>query len=983
MKKILGGELFLDGGVDVLVLANKDSMNLSFGSNTPAGPTTFPTFDVERLGLQGTAWDAGLNTQNFNFPLSGYSAPPTGTSLAGFAAIRGPTADGAPFQGVAFTALSELGLKASGDSFIPVERPLHPDVTSAKDAEIASQQDASLIHLTEFRADPRFAGIDGRGVSVVVIDTGIDRNHPFFGPDANSNGIADRIVFSFDFSGGNDSDASDFNGHGSNVASIVGSQDATYTGMAPGVNIIALKVFPDNSSSASTADISEAVNWVVANYATYNIVAVNMSLGQGDNLNTATNSSYHSSFATLNANNVAVVIASGNSFYNYQTQGVSSPSADPNAWSVGAVWDRDAGRWDWSSGAIDFTTGPDHIISFSQRSTTLSTIFAPGGAITGANQSGGTITESGTSQATPHIAGLVADMQQLALQVSGHLMSVANLRSTMVSSATNIVDGDDENDNVTNTGATFHRVDAEAWGIAILNLLYAGTAGVDRLNGTPADDVIHGQGSDDFLRGNRGNDTLFGDAGTDTAIFAGLYSAYTLTDLGGGSVRVSGPDGTDTLSSIELLQFDDKTINWPGPGSVSISDMSITEGNSGPTVANFTVTRSGGTAAFAANFATADNSATTADNDYAANVGTLNFGAGVNTQTISVTVNGDTKFETNETFFVNLSGATNGATFSDSQGIGIISNDDRYPSAPVHDFNGDFASDLLWRHNGGTFTEWQSSGNGFTPNVVVNATVNNSWHSEGAFDFSGDGRADLLWRNDASGQFTIWNSTGNGFTQNSFIGNGVDTSWSVAGLADFNGDGKSDMLWRNNNGAFTEWQSTGNSFTPNVVVVSSVDSSWHLVATADFSGDGKADLLWRNNSGAFTEWQSTGNGFTPNVVNVSSVDTTWHVLGVGDFNGDGKADLLWRNNNDAFTEWQSTGNGFTPNVFVNSTVDNSWHLAQVADFNADGKTDLLWRNDNGAFTEWQSTGNSFTPNVVVNGTVGTDWNLITHHYDLV
>ena len=439
------------------------------------------------------------------------------------------------------------------------------------------------------------------------------------------------------------------------------------------------------------------------------------------------------------------------------------------------------------------------------------------------------------------------------------------------------------------------------------------------------------------------------------------------------------------LTAADLKQLDALGFHLVAAdtGSVSIDDVTITEGNGGTQLATFTVTRSGGTAAFAVNFATADDSATVADHDYVANAGTLNFGAGVNTQTISVTVNGDTKLEANETFFVNLSGATNGATISDNQGIGTISNDDGNLSARVNDFNGDLSSDLLWRHNGGTFTEWQSTGNGFTANVVVNTTVNNSWHSEGAFDFSGDGRADLLWRNDASGTFTIWNSTGNGFTQNNFIGNGVDTSWSVAGLADFNGDGKSDMLFRHSNGTFTEWQSTGTGFTPNVVVVSSVDTTWHLAATADFSGDGKADLLWRNNNGTFTEWQSTGNGFTPNVVNISSVDTTWHVLGTGDFNGDGKTDLLWRSDNGTFTEWQSTGNGFTPNVFVNSTVDNSWHLAQVADFNSDSKADLLWRNDNGMFTEWQSTGNSFTPNVVVNGTVGTDWTLITHHYDLV
>ncbi len=54
----------------------------------------------------------------------------------------------------------------------------------------------------------------------------------------------------------------------------------------------------------------------------------------------------------------------------------------------------------------------------------------------------------------------------------------------------------------------------------------------------------------------------------------------------------------------------------------------------------------------------------------------LHFGANQNTQTISVTINGDTEVEANETFNVDLSNATNGATISDNQGVGTITNDD-------------------------------------------------------------------------------------------------------------------------------------------------------------------------------------------------------------------------------------------------------------------------------------------------------------------
>jgi Ca2+-binding RTX toxin-like protein len=449
-------------------------------------------------------------------------------------------------------------------------------IDDAQDQEtvgLMSQQDSSLIRLTDFRADPHFAGINGRGETVVVIDTGIDLNHLFFGPDANLDGAADRIIYSYDFSGSND--ASDTVGHGSNVASVIGSQDATYTGMAPGCNIIALKVFPDFSTSTSNAAIKEALDWVVANRAAYNIVSVNLSLGTVSNNNSPTASPFSSEFANLATNNCIVAVASGNSYSpsEFQSQGVSSPSSDPNAWSIGAVWDRNAGGpYDWSTDAIDYTTGPDLIASFSQRSTTMTTVFAPGGQITGANYDGGTITYSGTSQATPHIAGLVADMQQLAFQVSGHLMSTADLRTTMRASAATIVDSGGH-DNVVNSGATYLRVDAEAWGLAILNLLFAGTAGNDVLNGTPANDVINGGAGDDALSGGGGNNALDGGSGNNTASYSRAPGGVSVNLTNG--TAANGYGGTDTLRNIQNVTgsaFSDVLIgdsesNWLFGGS--------------------------------------------------------------------------------------------------------------------------------------------------------------------------------------------------------------------------------------------------------------------------------------------------------------------------------------------------------------------------------------------------------------------------------
>ncbi|MCA2668070.1 MAG: VCBS repeat-containing protein [Pseudanabaena sp. M114S2SP2A07QC] len=123
------------------------------------------------------------------------------------------------------------------------------------------------------------------------------------------------------------------------------------------------------------------------------------------------------------------------------------------------------------------------------------------------------------------------------------------------------------------------------------------------------------------------------------------------------------------------------TINNDDSASIAISDVTVTEGNSGTTNAVFTVTLSNPVdTAITLNYATADGTATTADNDYIAIATTpLTFNAGETSKTITVAVNGDTKVESNETFFVNLSNLqTNGrnVTLADNQGQGTITNDD-------------------------------------------------------------------------------------------------------------------------------------------------------------------------------------------------------------------------------------------------------------------------------------------------------------------
>ena len=90
--------------------------------------------------------------------------------------------------------------------------------------------------------------------------------------------------------------------------------------------------------------------------------------------------------------------------------------------------------------------------------------------------------------------------------------------------------------------------------------LLDGGSGNDSLKGGEGEDVLKGGGGADTLDGGKGNDQLDGGKGNDTAVFGGTSSDYTLTNVGNGAIRVVGADGTDLITAIENLKFDDKTI---------------------------------------------------------------------------------------------------------------------------------------------------------------------------------------------------------------------------------------------------------------------------------------------------------------------------------------------------------------------------------------------------------------------------------------
>jgi hypothetical protein len=134
-------------------------------------------------------------------------------------------------------------------------------------------------------------------------------------------------------------------------------------------------------------------------------------------------------------------------------------------------------------------------------------------------------------------------------------------------------------------------------------------------------------------------------------------------------------------SSKVAVLLNDKT--WPpAPASLSIDDVTVTEGDQGTVAAVFTVTRKDSlSGTVTVNYSTTGGGAI-AGSDFVANSGLLTFADGVATMTITILVSGDVTDEYDQGFYVNLTGAS-GAVIADSQGFGLIADNDPTPTLSI------------------------------------------------------------------------------------------------------------------------------------------------------------------------------------------------------------------------------------------------------------------------------------------------------------
>jgi subtilisin family serine protease len=308
--------------------------------------------------------------------------------------------------------------------------------------------------------------VDGTGLTVAVLDTGLRTTHVDF---------AGKVLTQVNFTpnnGANINDASDGQGHGTNVAGVAMGR-GIHIGIAPGASVVPVKVL-DNTGTGSFTTISQGLDWVIQNHTQFNITVVNMSLGATTNDTIdfdPTVDPIRAQIQTLKALRIPVVISAGNAFFLFGgQQGMAYPAITRECISVGAVCDSNIGSVAYFDGGIMFTTGPRRITVFSQRlhpslaPATRTDIFAPGATLTAAGIGNDTAESmfDGTSQAAPVVSGLCLLMQQYALRKTSQLPTVDQLEAWLrVSTAnTNIFDGDDEDDNVANTFLNYMMADA-------------------------------------------------------------------------------------------------------------------------------------------------------------------------------------------------------------------------------------------------------------------------------------------------------------------------------------------------------------------------------------------------------------------------------------------------------------------------------------------------------------------------------------------
>jgi serine protease AprX len=264
-----------------------------------------------------------------------------------------------------------------------------------EDKKVHTFLDSALV---EIKANEVVAGtgkrIRGDGVTIAVIDTGIDANHECLDDLDDDPSTDDPKVIAFkDFVNGRD-ECYDDNGHGTHCAAIAAGTGggSKYVGVAPGAELVGVKAL-DSRGSGYISDVISGIEWCVQEKEKYNIKVISLSLGAGINSDGST--PLEETCDTAVDAGLVMCVAAGNIGPGDDTVGI--PGCAKKVITVGAVDDN------------------GKVASFSSRGNTSDERLKPDICAVGvhvtaakANSDQGYTTLSGTSMATPEVAGAVA-----------------------------------------------------------------------------------------------------------------------------------------------------------------------------------------------------------------------------------------------------------------------------------------------------------------------------------------------------------------------------------------------------------------------------------------------------------------------------------------------------------------------------------------------------------------------------------------------